>query len=88
MALLARDAARHHEAERVVEIGAFDAALDHHARDIGDVGRHAPGERRVVCDEPEQLRIGEVAAAFSFSVDLRVDDPIRQQARLRIEELP
>ena len=85
-ALLARWGARHHELERIVEVGAQRAALDHHARDVDDPVRHALHERRVVRDEPEQLGIAEVLLPLRVPVALRLDDALAEQVRLGVEE--
>jgi len=85
-AVFARRGTRHRELERVVEIALRDAPRDHRLRDFGRVLGHRLCDVRIVCDEPEQLRVAEILVTGGFPICLRPQISLVKQARFRVEQ--
>jgi len=55
-------------------------------RDFGRVLGHRLCDVRIVCDEPEQLRVAEILVTGGFPICLRPQISLVKQARFRVEQ--
>jgi hypothetical protein len=78
--------ARHHQLQRIVQIGLVDPARDHGLGDLDDVIGHPLHQCRVVGDEPEELGIAEILRAARLAIALGLDDALAQKTRFGVEK--